>query len=230
MAIARLAVASIRHGALCFRQPDLVAASGNGKIRSIECVSPAHISHNVVNIMTDSSRNIGLFYGSSTCYTEMAAEKIQARLNQLLAPQTVMLFNIKDVPLTQAEQFDTLIFGISTWDFGELQEDWASQWDDVRELHLQDKTVALFGLGDQLGYTDWFQDALGLLHDELAVLGCQFIGYWPNQGYDFAHSKALIAEGEFFVGLCLDDENQYEQSDARIEQWCQQLVDELADM
>ncbi|MDP5031551.1 flavodoxin FldB [Paraglaciecola sp.] len=180
--------------------------------------------------MTTATNDIGLFYGSSTCYTEMAAEKIQAKLNDLLAPRHIQLFNIKDVALKQAEQFTTLIFGISTWDFGELQEDWESSWDDIAELNLQDKTVALFGLGDQLGYADWFQDALGLLHDELAILGCQFIGYWFNEGYEFNESKALIADDEYFVGLCLDDENQYELSDSRIDQWCQQLVAELAEI
>jgi flavodoxin II len=179
--------------------------------------------------MTTITNEIGLFYGSSTCYTERAAEKIQLRLNELLAPRQVKLFNIKDVALKQAEQFSTLIFGISTWDFGELQEDWESSWDDIAELNLQDTTVALFGLGDQMGYADWFQDALGLLHDELAILGCQFIGYWFNQGYEFNQSKALIADDEYFVGLCLDDENQYDLTDARIEQWCQQVVAELAE-
>lgn len=180
--------------------------------------------------MTIASNNIGLFYGSSTCYTEMAAEKIQARLNGLIAPRQVQLFNIKDVSLKETEQFNMLIFGISTWDFGELQEDWESTWDDIHLLNLRDKTVALFGLGDQMGYADWFQDALGLLHDELALLACNFIGYWPNEGYEFNQSKALIADDEYFVGLCLDDENQYDQSDARIEQWCQQLIEESVEL
>jgi len=35
--------------------------------------------------------NIGLFYGSTTCYTEMAAEKIKAQL-EALCPQL-------DIPL-----------------------------------------------------------------------------------------------------------------------------------
>ncbi|NCP66537.1 MAG: flavodoxin FldB [Paraglaciecola sp.] len=178
--------------------------------------------------MANTAGNIGLFYGSSTCYTEMAAEKIQTQLSQLLHPREIILFNIKDVALQQAEQFETLIFGISTWDFGELQEDWESHWDEIKDLHLANKTVAIFGLGDQMGYSDWFQDAMGILHDELAALGCQFVGYWPNQGYEFNQSKALIAEGEYFVGLSLDDENQYDLSDERITTWCRLLVDELA--
>jgi flavodoxin II len=174
-----------------------------------------------------SDLSIGLFYGSTTCYTEMAAEKIQAQLNALFQAEVVSIFNIKDVPLKRAEQFDILIFGISTWDFGELQEDWESHWEDIRDLHLSGKTVALFGLGDQLGYADWFQDALGMLHDELAVLGCHFIGYWPNEGYSFAVSKGLTEDGSHFVGLSLDDENQYDLTESRIEQWTDQLLHEM---
>ncbi|WP_109340987.1 flavodoxin FldB [Saliniradius amylolyticus] len=172
--------------------------------------------------MTDTAQ-IGLFYGSSTCYTEMAAEKIQAQLGEEL----VDIHNIKDVPLKDAEGYDILIFGISTWDFGELQEDWESSWEDIRDLNLEGKVVALYGLGDQIGYTDWFQDALGMLHDELSILGVHFIGYWPNQGYEFAQSKALTEDGDYFVGLSLDDENQFEQTDDRIQQWVNQLVDEM---
>ena len=180
--------------------------------------------------MSDEALSIGLFYGSTTCYTEMAAEKIQAQLNSIFDAQVVSVFNIKDTALQQAEAFDILIFGISTWDFGELQEDWESSWDDVHQLDLSGKIVALYGLGDQLGYADWFQDALGMLHDAIAPAGCQFIGYWPNQGYEFAQSKALTEDGSHFVGLSLDDENQYDQTDDRILTWCTQLVTELSEL
>ena len=120
-----------------------------------------------------------------------------------------------------------LIFGISTWDFGELQEDWESCWQDISGLNLKDKTVALFGLGDQLGYAQWFQDALGMLHDELIILGCNIIGYWPNEGYEFTESKGLTQDGSHFVGLSLDDENQYDKTEQRIDTWAEQLLLEL---
>lgn len=171
---------------------------------------------------------IGLFYGSTTCYTEMAAEKIQTQLNQLFDLPIVELFNIKDSGLEQVTDFDVLIFGISTWDFGELQEDWESQWQDVEQLDLNGKTLALFGLGDQEGYAEWFQDALGMLHDLALSRGAQPIGYWPNtEDYDFIGSKALTEDKSHFVGLALDDEGQYDLSEKRIATWCEQLLTEL---
>ncbi len=166
---------------------------------------------------------IGLFYGSTTCYTEIAAEKIQ----QQLLPIDVELFNIKDVPLATCLSFDLLIFGISTWDYGELQEDWESHWSDIAELDLNGKIVALYGMGDQIGYTDWFQDALGMLHSEVIPQGAYVIGQWPNSGYDFTASKALTADQQHFVGLALDEDNQYDLSAQRITQWCQQIQTEI---
>ncbi|WP_338518766.1 flavodoxin FldB [Alteromonas gracilis] len=178
--------------------------------------------------MSDSALSIGLFYGSTTCYTEMAAEKIQAQLNGLFDEEVVILHNIKDVSLSRVADYDIVIFGISTWDFGELQEDWESHWEDVHGLDLSGKTIALFGLGDQLGYADWFQDALGMLHDAIVPSGCKIIGFWPNDGYEFAESKALTADKSKFVGLSLDDENQYDKTDDRIASWCEQILTELA--
>ena len=170
-------------------------------------------------------KRIGIFFGSTTCYTEMAGEKLQAALQNKLN-QAVDLFDIKDTPLAKSQEYDFIIYGISTWDFGELQEDWESTWDDIAQLSLEGKTVALFGLGDQMGYADWFQDALGMLHDELIVLGCDVVGYWPVGGYEFIASKGLTEDGEYFVGLSLDDENQFELTEERIEQWSQQIIQE----
>lgn len=172
---------------------------------------------------------IGLFYGSTTCYTEMAAEKIQQKLDQLFDANLVELFNIKDVSLAQVNDFDLLIFGISTWDFGELQEDWESHWSDLEQLDLSGKVLACFGLGDQEGYSEWFQDALGMLHDVALSRGAKPIGYWPNDdSYEFEASKALTSDGSHFVGLALDDEGQYDLSEARISDWCEQIIAELA--
>ncbi len=180
--------------------------------------------------MNSAKKEIAIFYGSTTCYTEMASEKIQTELESLVNQQgiqaTISMFDIKEHALEKSTQYDLVLYGISTWDFGELQEDWESTWDDIKALDLAGKTVAVFGLGDQLGYADWFQDALGMLHDELIVLDCDIIGYWPNQGYEFTASKALTEDGEFFVGLSLDDENQYEQTDERVKQWCAQIIEE----
>ncbi|KAE9861990.1 flavodoxin FldB, partial [Escherichia coli] len=69
----------------------------------------------------------------------------------------------------------------------------------------------------------------GMLHDKLAPKGATFIGYWPTEGYEFTSKKPIIAEGQLFVGLALDETNQYDLSDERLENWCEQILGEMAE-
>lgn len=169
------------------------------------------------------SKPIGLFYGSSTCYTEMASEKIRQQIGEHL----VDIFNIADTPMVQAEFYDYLLFGIPTWDYGELQEHWEEIWDDLDQVNFAGKKFAIFGLGDQVGYPEWFLDAMGYLHSKLVHRGALPCGYWPRAGYEFEASKALTPDGNYFVGLALDEENEFELSAARIQQWCTQVLNEF---
>jgi flavodoxin II len=126
--------------------------------------------------------------------------------------------------------YDLLLLGISTWDFGEIQEDWNEIWDDLATTPVKGKVVALFGLGDQEGYGEWFLDAMGLLHDELKTVGAEFVGYWPNDdSYEFEASKALTEDQSQFVGLALDEDSQYELSDDRIAAWVEQVLVEYSE-
>jgi flavodoxin II len=170
---------------------------------------------------------IGLFYGSSTCYTEMAGEKIRTALHKILGEGRVDFFNIADTPIIQTQLYDYLIFGIPTWDYGELQEDWEEIWEELDSLDFSGKKIALYGLGDQVGYPEWFLDAMGYLHSKLVHRGALPFGYWPRAGYEFEASKALTPDEQYFVGLALDDENEFQLSDARIQQWCVQVIAEF---
>ena len=170
-----------------------------------------------------SSEKIGLFYGSSTCYTEMAAEKISLEIGQ----DRVDIFNIADTEISQTENYRLLIMGIPTWDYGELQEDWEAIWEDIAATDFQGKLVAIFGLGDQVGYPQWFQDALGYLHDQLVLRGAKLVGYWPADGYEFEASKALTQDETHFVGLPLDEENEFDLSQDRIQAWCKMILSEF---
>ncbi|MGS2718674.1 flavodoxin FldB [Eionea flava] len=166
-----------------------------------------------------SNAPIGLFYGSSTCYTEMAAEKIQ----QQFPNNSVDVLNIADTPISEMGNYTQLILGIPTWDYGELQEDWEDHWDSMDAIDFSNKTIALYGLGDQVGYPEWFLDAMGYLHNKVLSQGAKIIGYWPNKGYEFTESQALTEDKTHFVGLALDDENEFDQTDQRISTWCDEL-------
>jgi len=173
-------------------------------------------------------QKIAIFYGSTTCYTEMVAEKLHALLSAdpRLAGMQLDMHNIKHTPLAAMADYDLLFLGISTWDFGELQEDWEGHWPQIDGLSLQNQAVAIFGLGDQLGYSEWFIDAVGMLDQALAHQPIDRLGYWSTEGYDFIKSKAVTDDGDWFVGLAIDDANQYEQTDERLANWADQVIEE----
>ena len=164
----------------------------------------------------------GLFYGSTTCYTEIIAEKIQQEIGE----DKVDIFNLDSTPVELMNDYYLLILGIPTWDFGERQEDWNAVWSELGKVNFKNKWVALYGLGDQLGYGEWFLDAMGDLHSELQQAGGRFLGYWPASGYEFSTSKALTKDGQYFTGLALDEENQFQLTNKRIQVWCQQIQNE----
>lgn len=165
---------------------------------------------------------IGLFYGSTTGNTETAAETIQAEFG---GDDIVELHNIADADLSELQDYDFLILGSPTWNIGELQSDWEGCFDELDDLDFSGKKVAYFGVGDQIGYGDNFQDAMGILEEKVSSLGGQTVGYWPVDGYDFSESKA-VKNGKF-VGLALDDDNQDDLTEERIQKWVVQLKSEF---
>ncbi len=161
---------------------------------------------------------IGIIYGSSTGNTQLAAEKIAGKFEQA---------ELKDVAeISSFEEYDVLILGSSTWGLGDLQDDWEGAIHQLEASSLVGKKVALFGLGDQVGYPDTFVDAMGKLGAAVQKTGAELIGKWPAEGYECLTSEAL--EDDYFNGLPLDVENQDCLSDQRITSWCDVLKSELA--
>lgn len=166
---------------------------------------------------------VGLFYGSDEGNTEVIAQRIQARFGA----DVVATHDIADVTQLEFAEYDKIILGIPTWDFGQIQSDWEEFWDDLEEIDFTDKTIALFGLGDQFGYGDYFLDAMGMLHDLILARGATFVGYWPVEGYEFEASKAVTADGRLFVGLGLDQDQQEELTAQRLNTWCAQVANDF---
>lgn len=166
---------------------------------------------------------IGLFFGTQTGNTETVAEIIQKEFG---GDGVVDLNDIAEADTTDFDKYDCLIIGCPTWNIGELQSDWEGFYDELDEINFQGKKVAYFGAGDQIGYADNFQDAMGILEEKISKLGGTTVGYWSTDGYDFNESKAL-RNGKF-VGLAIDEDNQSDMTDDRIKSWVSQLKKEFA--
>jgi flavodoxin I len=133
--------------------------------------------------------------------------------------------DIKDATTDDLNNADGIIMGTSTWQEGELQDDWESFVDDLGEVNFAGKTVAFFGMGDQQGYAEYFCGGMFKLYEKAKAGGAKIVGAWPTDGYDFETSAAVV-DGKF-VGLALDEDNQPELTDERIKTWCGQIKGSL---
>lgn len=169
--------------------------------------------------------SIALFFGSTTGNTEDIADQIR----DIIGSDNLDIFNVADDSVSLMLDYETVICGIPTWDYGELQADWEDIWEEIDGLDLTGIKMAFFGCGDQVGYPEWYQDAMGLLHDKCMRLGAEAIGYWSTEGYQYEVSKAATADNSQFIGLAVDEDGQHELTDQRVIAWCQQLLEEISE-
>ena len=150
-----------------------------------------------------------VIYGSSTGTCEAIAEKIGAKVG-------AEVINVQDLN-EDVLAADNILLGTSTWGAGELQDDWYDGLDIIKGADLSGKTVAIFGCGDSASYSDTFCGAMKELYDAAKAAGANVIGEISTDGYTFDDSDAVV-DGQF-VGLALDDINEDNQTDGRIDAW-----------
>ena len=149
-------------------------------------------------------------FGSSTGTCEAIAEKIAQKLGS-------EAIDVQNRTADVVNNNQNLILGTSTWGAGELQDDWYDGLKVLQGADLSGKTIALFGCGDCESYGDTFVGGIGELFNALKTSGATFVGAVDIDGYTFGDSEAVI-DGKF-VGLPLDDVNEDDKTDARIEAW-----------
>ena len=160
-----------------------------------------------------------IFFASSTGNTEQIASKIASYLDN------IEVFDLAGTKVEKINNYDKIILGGSTWGDGELNDDWEDAWADFCKLDLSNKTIALFGLGDQESYSDEFCSALGEIYKQVVSLGATVVGFTSTNGYHHDSSKAQIDNK--FVGLVIDEDNQSELTDKRIEDWVQNIKEDI---
>lgn len=166
---------------------------------------------------------IALIYGSETGNTEDVAKAIIEKWPN----DEIELIEACDLDPSDFENYDNFILGLSTWNDGDLQSDWEDFFDDFEEIDFSNKTVAVFGLGDQSSYPDYFVDGMGIVAQSALNNGAKIIGNWPTEGYDFSESKAKIEGKDLFYGLAIDEDNESELTDARLDEWISIIVNEF---
>jgi len=160
-----------------------------------------------------------VIFGSSTGTCESIAERLAQKLGGV---ETV---NVADLSADQVAQNDNLILGTSTWGAGEMQDDWYDGVKTLKACDLSGKKVALFGCGDAGTYGDTFCGGMAELWNSISDKGATLIGQVSTEGYTFDDSEAVV-DGQF-LGLPLDEVNEDDKTDERLDAWVAQIKPEL---
>ena len=151
-------------------------------------------------------------FGSSTGTLEGIAEDIASKLGADVK-------NVSEIDAALLEEYDNLLLGSSTWGAGEVQDDWYDGLEVLKQANLAGKTIALYGCGDAESYSDTFCGGMKELYD--AAQGANILPGVSTDGYTFDDSEAVV-DGKF-VGLALDDVNEGDQTEARIDAWLEEI-------
>jgi flavodoxin I len=151
-----------------------------------------------------------VIYGSSTGTCQSIAQTIADKLG-------VEAIDVASLTEEVVKSNDNLILGTSTWGAGELQDDWYDGVKVLKSAGLQGKTVAVFGCGDSESYSDTFCGGMRELYDAASEAGAKLIGEVDASDYTYDDTEAVV-DGHF-VGLALDDVNESDKTENRIDAW-----------
>jgi flavodoxin I len=151
--------------------------------------------------------------------------KIAERIKEEFGDADIEMVNAEEINGEKFLQFDNFILGAPTWFDGELPNYWDEFVPELEDLDLSGKTAAIFGLGDQVKYSENFVDAIGILGELLKEQGAKIVGYTSTEGYEYESSQG--EENGQFMGLAIDYENQGSKNKERVKNWVEQLKKEL---
>lgn len=173
---------------------------------------------------------IGLFFGTDTGKTRKVAKMIKKKFDDDIMAKPV---NVNRADPADVAAYDFLILGTPTLGDGLLpglsadceDESWEEFLPKLEDVDFSGKTVAIYGLGDQIGYAGEFVDAMIEIYDLVVEKGGKVVGAWPTDGYEFDHSESVV-DGKF-VGLALDLDNQSNLTDTRLDAWLKLIADDF---
>lgn len=170
---------------------------------------------------------VGLFYAP----TGGSVHKVAKRLKQQLGEHEVKvdMWYIGDITPDKLSDYHNLIFvsstlGRDTWENDENDE-WAAFMPELEKVDFAGRQVALVGLGNHVAYPNNFVDGMAALAGLVEKNGGNLIGKTEPDYYTFTMSRAV--QDGVFVGLPLDEDNEPEKTDGRIQRWLSFVLPDL---
>ena len=169
---------------------------------------------------------VAIFYGPEGGNTEKAAKLLVKEFGESKA----ILIPVKGATEMDLEPYSNIVFGgptvgTHTWGGDHQNQDWDLFLARLTKMKLNEKTCAIFGLGDHVSYAHHFVDDIGVMAQRLEEARADLVGFVPVNEYTFEQS--LAQRGDVFLGLPLDEDHEPEKTQERISSWVLQLQKEF---
>ena len=169
--------------------------------------------------------NIGIFCGTAGGTSLLVAEA----LAEAFGVEEDDLINMEEDfdDVEQMLDYDVLFIGSSTWGQGDVHHEWVDPQLEIESegIDFTGKTVALFGAGDCVKHGEHFCSALGKLYKTFTNAGANIVGFVDANDYKYEFSLAQMDEK--LCGLAIDQHNEEDKTETRIENWISSLKEQI---
>lgn len=169
--------------------------------------------------------NVGIFCATAGGTSLKIAEELAKAFNVEEEDFINMEEDFDDVE--QLLDYDVLFIGSSTWGQGDVHHEWVDPQLDIESdgVDFSGKKIALFGAGDSVKHGEHFCSALGKLYKTFSQAGANVVGFVDANDYNYKFSLSQI--GDKLCGLAIDEHNEKEKTQTRIENWIGNLKKEI---
>jgi len=152
-----------------------------------------------------------------------SVNRVAMRLGEMIGNEKVDVTPVPKAEKEDLDRYSQFIFvgstvGADHWSNEVLENEWQAFFARIAETGFKDKKVAIVGLGNSVLYPEHFADGMAYLYKELSERKAEVLGFVGAEGYTFEDSEALNDKG-FFCGLPLDEDNEDDLTDGRLEHW-----------
>ena len=149
--------------------------------------------------------------------------RVAKMLGDLIGDDKVDIIPVKEATEEDVNKYDKIILAGSTvgtdhWDNEAVPDEWPGFFAMIKDFTLEKKKLAIVGLGNSFIYPSHFADGMAFLYDNLKKLNAEIFGEVGPEGYDFTESESINDDG-LFCGLPIDEDNEPELTNERLENW-----------
>jgi len=163
--------------------------------------------------------NVGIFCGTAGG----TSLKVANALAEAFEVNEVINMEEDFDDVEQLLEYDVLFLGSSTWGQGDVHHEWVDPLFEIDSdgVDFSGEKIAFFGAGDSVKHGEQFCSALGKMYQTFTKAGATPIGFIPKDDYSYEFSLAEV-DGKF-CGLAIDEHNESDKTETRIENWIETL-------